>query len=350
MGVNDVLHNCKITSAASYIFVNLDLQHYRKSKFELDMQAIFRYKTIAEVYGMQNKSEQVAFSGREFTSEEISMVRELVDLCSGISRNELAHTVCELLEWKRINGKLKSRECRDFLVFLDSKGKITLPEKKHTDRRQPARKSVPAVPETPPAFPTGKLRDIGPLEVQVVRDKAQRDLFKELLSRYHYLGYAMPFGARLQYLVYANLPHKTVVGCLQFSSPAWRMRARDEWIGWTEDRRKQALQQIVNNSRFLIMASIRNLASSMLSKTLRALKYDWREQYGLEPLLVETLVDRRRFYGGCYRASNWIELGQTTGRGRMDRHHSHKGRVKSVFVYPLVRNAAVRLKNGGGPA
>ena len=299
---------------------------------------------------MLNKSEQVAFCGRKFTFEEILMVREMVDLCGGISRNELAHTVCELLEWKRTNGKLKSRECRDFLAFLDSKGEISLPEKKQTNQRQQPRKSVPAVPETPPILPTGKLKDIGPIEVRVVQNKAQRELFKELLSRYHYLGYAMPFGARLQYLVYANLPHETVVGCLQFSSPAWRMRARDEWIGWTEDRRKQVLQQIVNNSRFLVMTSIRNLASRMLSKTLRALKVDWREQYGLEPLLVETLVDRRRFYGGCYRASNWRELGQTTGRGRMDRHHTHKGQVKSIFVYPLVRNAAARLRNGGVPA
>ena len=126
------------------------------------------------------------------------------------------------------------------------------------------------------------------------------------------------------------------------------MRARDEWIGWTEKRRKTALQQVVNNSRFLVLAPIKNLASMMLSCTLRKLRGDWERQYGLKPLLVETLVDRQRFHGGCYRASNWIELGETTGRGRMDRTNKpNEARIKTILVYPLVKNAVRQLKEGG---
>ena len=157
----------------------------------------------------------------------------------------------------------------------------------------------------------------------------------------------MPFGARLQYLVYVNRPRREVVGCLQFSSPAWRMKARDRWIGWSDSQREAGLQQIVNNSRFLILAPIRNLASTMLSCTLGQLRSDWLQQYGIEPLLVETLVDRKRFHGGCYRAANWVELGQTSGRGRMDRAGTrHGAAVKTILVYPLVKNAVRRLKDG----
>ncbi len=135
------------------------------------------------------------------------------------------------------------------------------------------------------------------------------------------------------------------MGCVQFSSPAWRMRARDEWIGWPEARRKVALQQVVNNSRFLVLARIQNLASMILSCTLRELRVDWERQYGLKPLLVETLVDRQQFHGGCYRASNWIELGETTGRGRMDRANKrHGAHVKTILVYPLVKNAVRQLR------
>jgi hypothetical protein len=138
-----------------------------------------------------------------------------------------------------------------------------------------------------------------------------------------------------------------VVGCIQFSSPAWRIRARDEWIGWADERRKVALQQVVNNSRFLILARIQNLASKMLSCTLRELRGDWERQYGLKPLLVGTVVDRQQFHGGCYRASNWIELGETTGRGRMDRANKLNGaRVKTILVYPLVKNAVDQLREG----
>ncbi len=76
------------------------------------------------------------------------------------------------------------------------------------------------------------------------------------------------------------------------------MRARDEWIGWTDERRKVALQKVLNNSRFLILAPIQNLASMILSCILRELRDDWERQYGLKPLLVETLVDQKQFHGG----------------------------------------------------
>lgn len=296
---------------------------------------------------MQTTIKHQIFCGREFTAEEVSLIQEVVDTCGGISRRELAHTVCELLEWKRPGGGLKDRECKDLLELLECKGILKLPEKRKHGYNGP-QKSIADVPsEEPYSTFTGSVEDFAPLEVERVQTRELRDLFKDLLTRYHYLGYAMPFGARIQYLVYASRPRREVVGCVQFSSPAWRMKARDQWIGWDDSRRKAALQQVVNNSRFLVLAPIRNLASAMLSCTLRRLKSDWQRQYGLEPLLVETLVDRQRFHGGCYRASNWIELGETSGRGRMDRNNErHGARVKTILVYPLVKNAARRLRDG----
>lgn len=290
---------------------------------------------------------QQTFCGRKFTGEEISLIQEIADTCGGISRHELANTVCELLEWKRPTERLKSRECSEFLEILESKGVLILPEKKRKGKNG-SQKIVPEIPcRQPDSKLKGSVESFTPLDVQRVQNRDQRDLFKELIGRYHYLGYAMPFGARLQYLIYVNRPHREVVGCVQFSSPAWRMRARDEWIGWTEERRKLALQQVVNNSRFLVLARIQNLASMILSCTLRELRGDWEQQYGLKPLLVETLVDQQRFYGGCYRASNWIELGETTGRGRMDRANKrHGAQVKTILVYPLTKNAVHQLREG----
>ena len=287
------------------------------------------------------------FCGREFTNKEISLIQEVVATCGGISRYELANTVCELLEWKRPSERLKARECSDLLELLEFKGALTLPEKKRKGQTG-SQKIMPENPcRQPKSILSGSVEEFTPLEIQRVQNRDQRDLFKELIGRYHYLGYAMPFGARLQYLVYVNRPHREVVGCVQFSSPAWRMRARDEWIGWTETRRKAALQQVVNNSRFLILARIQNLASMILSCTLRELRGDWERQYGLKPLLVETLVDRQQFHGGCYRASNWTELGKTTGRGRMDRaNERHGAQVKTILVYPLVKNAVHQLREG----
>lgn len=297
---------------------------------------------------MHTARDQQKFCGREFTGEEIFLIQEVVETCGGISRTELAHTVCELLDWKRVNGGLKARECRDLLERLESQGVLTLPAKKLPASSKSRKKIAPAGHGQVHSALMGSVEAFTPLDVQLVESRQQRQLFKELVSRYHYLGYAIPYGARLQYLVYVTRPQREVVGCVQFSSPAWRMKVRDQWIGWNDATRKDRLQHVVNNSRLLVLARISNLASMLLSCVLRQLRTDWYQHYGLEPWLVETLVDRQRFYGGCYRAANWTVLGETSGRGRMDRGHQRYGaQVKTVLVYPLVKNAVRRLRDGG---
>jgi hypothetical protein len=297
---------------------------------------------------MQKATDQQRFCGRQFSAQEVSLIQEVVATCAGISRLELAHTVCELLEWKRPGGGLKARECRDLLEHLESEGVLTLPGKKSCGSSKSRKLIAPAEQGQVHSQLTGRVEEFAPLDIEPVESRQQRQLFAELLSRYHYLGYAMPYGARLQYLVYVSRPRREVVGCVQFSSPAWRMKARDQWIGWNDATRKLRLQHIVNNSRLLVVARIRNLASMALSGALKRLRADWMRQYGVDPWLLETLVDRQRFYGGCYRAANWTVLGETSGRGRMDRTHKRHGvQVKTVMVYPLVKNVRRRLTDGG---
>ena len=177
------------------------------------------------------------FSGRAFSAREMTLIREVVRDCPGLSRMELARTVCELLRWRRANGRLKARECREFLERLDAEGALTLPDKR--PGRVPG--SVTRVPRTAAGEPgcplVGSVRDIEPLVVEPVREPAERLLFRELVGRYHYLGHTVPFGAHLRYLVFASRPRRAVVGCLQFSSPAWRMAARDGWVGWDDATR-----------------------------------------------------------------------------------------------------------------
>jgi len=293
--------------------------------------------------------ENYRFCGREFTGEELILIQEVVETCTGISRTELSHTVCELLEWNRSNGGLKARECRDLLELLESQGFLKLPERQQNGPRKDTRRHIaPTTGDQSWTRLSGSVGAFLPLDVELVKSQKQRQLFKDLVRRYHYLGYAMPFGARLQYLVYVSQPQRQVVGCVQFSSPAWRMKVRDQWIGWDDATRGRGLQQIVNNSRLLILPKIRNLASALISCVLGRLRKDWQGHYGVDPWLLETLVDRERFHGGCYRAANFIVLGETSGRGRMDRSHQrHGAEVKTVMVYPLVKHAARRLREGG---
>jgi hypothetical protein len=289
------------------------------------------------------------FSGKVFTPRELALIHEVVETCSGVSRKELAHTISQLLGWTRPGGSLKGRECREFLERLEAAGVLALPAKQQT---RPVG-SVTTVPRTARGEPgpplTGSVEAYAPVVLQMVQRPDQRLLFRELVGRYHYLGYAVPFGAHIQYLISVSTPTPTIVGGLQFSSAAWRMRARDQWIGWDDATRARQLQRVVSNSRFLLVpwVHIQNLASATLGLALRRVAGDWQARYGLAPLLVETFVDPARYGGGCYRAANWVVLGDTTGRGRGDRaHHRHGASPKRLLVYPLVRDAVDRLRAG----
>jgi hypothetical protein len=177
-----------------------------------------------------------------------------------------------------------------------------------------------------------------------VKGQAESRRWREHVERYHYLGCRVPFGAHLRYWV-RNQDRE--LACLLWTSPAWRMQARDVWIGWDDEQRRRNLQRIVNNGRFLILPWVRvqGLASKILALGARHMPRDWESHYGRRPLLQETLVDASRFRGTCYRAANWLHVGQTIGRGRMDREHQAHGQaVKDIYVYPLVRDARQRLR------
>jgi hypothetical protein len=279
----------------------------------------------------------------------MATIREVVELCSGVTRMELANTICELLGWSRASGGLKGRECRELLERLEAEGVLALPGKRK-GRPVGSRTRVPVSEQGEPGRAlAGSAGEFGPVVLEPVRSGEERLLFRELVGRYHYLGHRVPFGAHLRYLAYVSKPERQIVGCLQFSSPAWRMAARERWIGWDEAARKRNLQKVVSNSRFLIVpwVRIRNLASSILSLAAHRIRGDWRDRYATDLLLAETLVDSERFRGSCYRAANWIHLGSTTGRGRMDREHRREDLTpKAVFIYPLVKDARRQLQEG----
>jgi hypothetical protein len=289
----------------------------------------------------------VTASGRSFTEEEISGIVRMVSTCAGLSRFELAQTVCELLQWRRDNGALKARECRDLLEQLEARGDLRLPAKRPGRPKGRRTSTAQTARGERRGDIAGALPEVAPVELDLVREAEGRALWRELLARYHYLGYATPFGAQLVYLIRSQRRAGEVLGGLTYTSPAWRMQARDAWIGWDGRARKAHLARIVNQGRFLILPWVKvpHLASHVLALGSRRIVGDWEKYYGVRPWLLETLVDPARFAGTCYRAANWYEVGETSGRGRMDRAHRRHGRcIKRVFLYPLHPKARERLR------
>ena len=168
-------------------------------------------------------------------------------------------------------------------------------------------------------------------------------VWNELMGRHHYLGRGPLCGAQIRYLMKSS--QYGWLGGLAFSAAAWRVGARDRWIGWSEQARGENLRKVVCNSRFLILPQVKvpHLASHILSLCAKRLPQDWVERYGVEPVLLESFVERSRFKGTCYKAANWQNVGSTCGRGRQDRERRFSVPEKDVYVYPLVHNAREML-------
>lgn len=293
-------------------------------------------------------STSLRFCGAPVLNQQLALINDVVIRHGGLSRTELANTICELLDWVRPNGKLKTVECRQFLETLDEQALLQLPARHRAGRKKgtPQKIELSARSAINQAL-QGTVKEFAPITLRRVDSAADRALWREYVERYHYLGYRIAFGAQLCYFIEVAQPSAMIVGCIQLSSPAWRMAVRDRWIGWDDAVRARQLQRIVNNSRFVLFpfVKIKNLASHVLAKVSRCCVSDWSSTYHIRPLLLETLVDTRRFTGGCYRAANWLELGLTSGRGRHDSTHERHGRApKTLFVYRLQRDALECLK------
>lgn len=287
---------------------------------------------------MDNTS--IVFSGRTFSQEDIEMIKWARKRYPKLSRRELAGTVCEILNWTTPAGRAKIKQCLDLLELLESDKIIQLPPIQTLMRR----KKTVYIPEI--KFNTeeinGDIQEYEPIQLVMAKPGEELKRWRSYVNQYHMLGDKWVFGSRLQYFVKSG---DKELGCLQFSASAWSLAERDKWIGWTKEDRKVRLHLIVNNSRFLIFpwVHIRNLASKALSLAVKQIQQDWLKEYCYAPVLLETFVDTDHFQGTCYKASNWIYLGETKGSGRSGRSADLLSR-KMIFMYPLQKNFKACLR------
>ncbi|RLA01632.1 MAG: IS4 family transposase [Gammaproteobacteria bacterium] len=278
---------------------------------------------------------KMTISGRRFTRKQLTRVQETVQTFNNLSRQELALTICEHLDWRTPAGSLKVQSGLTLLEELDGHGVITLPPKRIT--KAPVRR-VPAFDQHPACPPVeGSLSSVAPILLRPVTTSEDRERWKAYLQTHHYLGYKHPFGASLGYFIVSE-PRQQELGCFVFTASAsWALAPRDQWIGWDEKHRKKLLSLILSNDRFLIFPWVKvpHLASHVLSLATNRIADDWVRVHGYRPVLIETFVDPTRYSGTCYQAANWEHLGQTQGRGRDDPHHEYPETKKDIYVYPL---------------
>lgn len=275
------------------------------------------------------------YCGRVFSESDIEMIRTITTSQQYPTRAAIARALCTALTWVKPDGLPKVMSARVALLRMQEDGLLSLPAPTHS-YMPVCGTEFTAASDPQPEVRCAISEMASPVLHRVVT-VADSKLWNEVVARYHYLGYKPLPGAQIRYLVRHE---NTLLAAIGFGAAAWKTAARDSFIGWTPEERTAHLHLVVNNARFLILpwVHVPNLASRILSLAVRQVVCDWPQLYGYHPVLLETFVERQRFSGTCYKAANWLYAGQTTGRGKLDRHHRQNVPVKDVYLYPLHRH------------
>jgi hypothetical protein len=282
----------------------------------------------------------------QITSVEIELIKKLISTNPSWSRTRLSLELCRIWDWRHTDGNPKDISCRDLLLRLNKKGLITLPAQKQQPVLKPGKPNQIQFILHDTIEINGDIRGILPIRLETVRDGTFQGLeFKSLLEQYHYLGFDRTVGENLKYMVYGR--QGKLLACLLFGSAAWACATRDKYIGWNATNRRDHLIYTTNNTRFLILPWVKvpHLASHILGLIVRRIASDWQAKYGHPLYLLETFVEKERFKGTCYKAANWVYVGETTGRSRNDRYTNLQVPIKNIFLYPLDKDFRKYLAN-----
>lgn len=248
-----------------------------------------------------------------------------------LNRSELAGHVCREYNFYDTCGNMQLSGCLKALRELESSGHFTLPLPQKSAARGSPRRLAEPVPE--PVNVPLKVGEIQKLKLVLVQTTDEMRIWNELMINEHPLGAGPLVGRQMRYLISSEYGW---LGGFGFAAPALQLAARDKWIGWNSEQHQKFLHFIVGMSRFLIRPSVncQNLASKVLSMSINRLVSDFEKRYNYRPLLLESFVDSD-YSGTCYKASNWIKIGKTKGRGRQDRFNQYALSIKTIYVYPI---------------
>jgi len=282
--------------------------------------------------------EAIRYRGKVFGSREIDEISEVIAAHRERSQWFISRELCRMWGWTQPNGVLEDMIGRGLLLRLEAQGLIKLPPRGKIPPYHLSAHKKPTNVELDQAPIEGNLLEFRPIELLQVRRTPLQKLYNSLIEQYHSLGYTRPVGEHLEYLAFSR---SWVVACLGWCSAPRPIGCRDRYLGWTQEQRIKNLYQVVNHTRFLILPWVRvpHLASHLLGLMARRILRDWQESYHHEVVWLETFVDPERgFLGTCYKAANWIYLGQTTGRGKNDQTRRPNRSLKDFWGYPLKRN------------
>jgi hypothetical protein len=286
-------------------------------------------------FAIQLYMEELVIRKRVITTDDIKFIQSVVHDNWDKSRTQISKIICTEWGWRQPNGQLKDMACREILLTLHRKGLLDYPPPRQPctngNKRQPYKIDID---RTPLCCPISGLK---PVKIEMVRHTNKEPLYNALVDNFHYLGHSQIIGNHLKYITFSG---DRPIACIGWGSAAWAVNAREQYIGWTKEIKDQRLHFIANNTRYAILpwVSVKCLASKIMALNIKRISADWHQIYKTPLYMLETFVEQDRFKGTCYKASNWIRVGQTIGTSKKGHKHLRHGKVKDVYLYPLHKN------------
>ena len=279
---------------------------------------------------------------RTITEADLESIQIIVNDHWDKGRTPISQILCQKWNWVQPNGQLKDMACREVLLTLNRKGLLKLPPRKNSAYNEKRNRFIPIV-EIDQTPIKSKLANLEPVELRLVRNTKLEPLYNSLVQEHHYLGFRQIVGNHLKYIAFIG---DRPVACLGWGSAAWSVKSRDSFIGWDKKTKENNLHFIANNTRFLILpwVVVKFLASKILALNAKRISDDWLKVYNQPLYLLETFVERNRFQGTCYKAANWICVGQTKGTAKKGHDHLFHGNIKDIYLYPLRKGFRKKLK------
>lgn len=284
----------------------------------------------------------ISIRKRTIHKADVELIQATVDEYWDKGRKHISKILCQEWNWLQPNGRIKDMACREVLLTLNRKGFITLPPRLTSANNDKRNRFIPCV-EIDQTHLHGKLSNLSSVELKLVRNTPLEPLYNSLIQQHHYLGYRQIVGNHLKYIAFID---GRPVACLGWGSAAWSVKSRDSFIGWDKTTKEKNLHFVANNTRFLILTwvSVKCLASKILALNAKRISEDWLRIYNHPLYLLETFVEKKRFKGTCYKAANWICVGQTKGTAKKGNDHLFHGNIKDVYLYPLRKDFEGKLK------
>ena len=279
---------------------------------------------------------------RTFIKTDLELIQATVNRHWGKGRKQISKILCQQWNWRQPNGRLKDMACREILLTLNRKGLITLPPRLNNANNDKRNRSIPIV-EIDQTPLQEKLSSLPSVKLKLVRNTSLEPLYNSLVQHHHYLGYRQIVGNHLKYIAF--IEHRPVA-CIGWGSAAWSVESRDAFIGWDKSTKDKNLHFVASNTRLLLLPwiSIKYLASKILALNVKRICDDWLRIYNHPLYLLETFIEKNRYKGTCYKAANWIRVGQTKGTAKKGHDYLFHGNIKDVYLYPLSKDFKRKLK------